>query len=159
MSLALSRLSWHFAKGFPMSGGPMGNTQQSYGPQSVGGASYNNSASQQRWQPQGYAQQPYQGYQNYGQQQMPPWVGSLMSMFQRPGMGYQGGQQWSNPYWQPRPVQMPQQAPQQTIGGAPVSGVPTLAQQYQEAMQTINKAKEAQQPLQPYGYGDSSGTL
>jgi len=142
-----------------MSGGPMGNTQQSYGPQSVGGASYNNSASQQRWQPQGYAQQPYQGYQNYGQQQMPPWVGSLMSMFQRPGMGYQGGQQWSNPYWQPRPVQMPQQAPQQTIGGAPVSGVPTLAQQYQEAMQTINKAKEAQQPLQPYGYGDSSGTL
>ena len=149
-----------------MSGGPMGNTRQSYGPQPVGWASYNNSASQQRWQPQGYAQQPYQGYgqqsygqqYNYGQQQMPSWIGNLMSMFQRPGMGYQGGQQWSNPYWQPRPVQMPQQAPQQTIGGAPVSGVPSLAQQYQEAMQTINKAKEAQQPLQPY-YNDSTGTL
>ena len=147
-----------------MSGGPMGNTQQSYGPQPVGGASYNNSASQQRWQPQGYAQQPYQGYgqQNYGQQQMPSWIGNLMSMFQRPGMGYQGNQQWSNPYWQPRPVQMPQQAPQQTIGGAPVSGVPSLAQQYQEAVQTIGRAKEINQssydPFHNGGWG-STGTL
>ena len=153
-----------------MSGGPMGNTRQSYSPQPVGGASYNNSASQQRWQPQGYAQQPYQGYgqqsygqqYNYGQQQMPSWIGNLMSMFQRPGMGYQGGQQWSNPYWQPRPVQMPQQAPQQTIGGAPVSGVPSLAQQYQEAVQTISRAKEINQssydPFHNGGWGNT-GTL
>jgi len=142
-----------------MSGGPMGNTQQSYGPQPVGGASYNNSASQQRWQPQGYAQQPYQGYgqQNYGQQQMPPWIGNLMSMFQRPGMGYQGGQQWSNPYWQPPPAQQP--TPQQgtNIGGSPISSPATLVQQYNDLKQAKQQQINAINPNEWWQAGGSGG--
>lgn len=203
-----------------MSGGPMGNQQQSFspqpggmgygaggtqtreqaqqwlnanqGPQSAGmigsgglaqdpsgrvggmswrpdqmGASYNNSSQQM---PQRY-EMPQQRFQNYGMQQgygqgygqMPPWIGNLMSMFQRPGMGYQGGQQWSgpgyqqwsNPNWQPPPAPVPQQSQGTTIGGAPISNPPSIVQQYNDLTQ-VKQQKAAE--IDPNAWWQAGGS-
>ena len=111
-----------------MSGTGYGQQQGAgYMPSPAPGSQVPQSYQQTRYQPQAYGQpQSYgQSYgQPYGQQQsMPPWLGNIMSMFQRPGMPYQSQQQWSNPYWQPRPVQPPVQ--QQTMPqGLNIAGQP-----------------------------------
>lgn len=130
-----------------MSGGQqMGYGQPSKGPMPVGGASYNNSApsgqqSGQQWGGQGYGQQFGQGGG------APPWLGNFMRMlqgpYQRPGlnpMPFQG----SNPYWQPRPVSMPQPPAQAGLGGSVTEPV-MMSQQLQQAQQQLRDSQAQEQ--------------
>ena len=143
-----------------MSGGQqMGYGQSSRAP--VGGASYNNSSQQSGYGPEHGVTEPYGkplGGQGYGQQwggqqqgygQPPPWLGGFMRMlqgpYQRPGLNptpFQG----SNPYWQPRPVSMPQPPAQAGLGGSVTEPV-MMSQQLQQAQQQLRDSQAQEQQL------------